>query len=82
MWGGLILGNGDDELYIDCGAILIDNIDYDGGPVWPGPTGASMSLDPAWYDTTANDDDNNWCEGSTSYNGDLGSPNMMNPTCP
>ncbi|MEZ5196046.1 MAG: hypothetical protein R2764_06490 [Bacteroidales bacterium] len=38
------LGNSDDEiiLYLPDGITEIDRVEWDGGPIWPDPTGASM----------------------------------------
>ncbi len=75
------LGNGDDELYLDCGGV-IDAVEWDGGPVWPDPTGAAMNLDPATLDAVANDDGLNWCDATTPYgSGDLGTPGAANDPC-
>ena len=83
-YAGLFLSNGGDEVVlVDPGGVEFDRIAYDGGPVWPDPNGASMSLDPAFANTAENDDGANWCEGSTTYGaGDLGTPGAANPECP
>ena len=48
-YSGVFLANGDDELVLtrlDGGEA--DRVEWDGGPVWPDPNGASMALlDPA-----------------------------------
>lgn len=76
----LFLSNGDDEVVLlDDSLTEIDRVEYDGGPGFPDPTGASMALiDPSL--------DNNlgasWCEASTPYgDGDLGTPGAAND-CP
>jgi hypothetical protein len=40
-----------------------------------------MSLSLPSYDAVANDLGANWCAGSTSYNGDFGTPGADNPVC-
>ncbi|MEM1081874.1 MAG: lamin tail domain-containing protein, partial [Pseudomonadota bacterium] len=54
----------------------IDRVEYDGGPLFPNPNGASMSLaDPA----TDNNVSSNWCEAITAFgDGDLGTPGAAN----
>lgn len=74
------LGNSDDEIVItDGNGTEIDRVEYDGGTVWPDPTGASMSLcDPtvdnnigaAWFTSSIP-----WAVGS-----DDGSPGAANET--
>jgi Ca2+-binding RTX toxin-like protein len=80
------LSNSDDELVLtDDEANEIDRVEWDGGPNFPDPTGASMTLaDP----TTDNNIGANWCTATTSYgDGDLGTPGLTNtcdtpvPTC-
>src|SRR5678816_4040356 len=53
---GIALGNGDDELILSNASGVLDEILWDGGPTWPNPSGASLSLDPASQDETSNDD--------------------------
>jgi hypothetical protein len=82
VWPDFNLGNGDDEIVLEHDGLVIDEVAWDGGILWIDPNGASMSLDPSSYDPAANDDPDNWCEGSTAYGmGDLGTPNDINPTC-
>jgi predicted extracellular nuclease len=71
------LGNGDDEVIIlDDSLNEIDRVEYDGGPNFPDPNGASMSLsDP----TSDNNEGANWCESTTPYgDGDFGTPGLDN----
>ena len=73
----IALANGDDEVVLLDGALNeIDRVEYDGGPVFPDPTGASMALiDPA----LDNNDGANWCESGTAFgDGDFGSPGAEN----
>jgi len=79
---GFVLSNGDDEVILECGGVVIDSVYYDGGPSYPDPTGASMSLDPTTLDAMSNDDGANWCESTTPYGaGDLGTPGAANDVC-
>ncbi|MCA9704228.1 MAG: hypothetical protein KDK70_00065 [Myxococcales bacterium] len=75
------LNNSADVVRVTCNGIIVDEVAYDGGPTFPDPTGQSMSLDPGSYDATANDVGTNWCAGTTSYNGDFGTPGADNPAC-
>ena len=81
QYSGFTLGNSDDEilLVMSDGTTIIDEIAYDGGPNWPDPNGASMSLNPSKFNTTDNDTGTNWFESVTPYgSGDLGTPGAMN----
>jgi hypothetical protein len=77
-YSGVNLANGADELVIldDLGAEL-DRIEWDGGPMWPDPNGASMSLaNPA----DDNIDGARWFEAAhVAYgDGDFGTPALDN----
>ena len=49
QYAGIALANGADELVLrDTGGVEMDRVEWDGGPGFPDPNGASMSLiDPA-----------------------------------
>ena len=81
---GFLLSNGADEvILVDPSGTIIDEVYYDGGSVFPDPTGSSMQLDPGFLDASNNDTGSNWCESVDSYGtvGDLGTPASSNPTC-
>ena len=74
---GWFLSNSADEVVLlDGGLIEIDRVEYDGGPTFPDPNGASMSLfDPALDNNVGA----NWCTASTPFgDGDLGTPSAGN----
>lgn len=74
--------NSDDELILSNVLGVLDEIAWDGGPLWPDPTGATMSLDVNTNDHVNNDDGANWCEGNVPFgDGDLGTPGAANPAC-
>ncbi|MEM6291064.1 MAG: lamin tail domain-containing protein [Myxococcota bacterium] len=74
----LSLANGDDELSISCGGVVIDEVVYAGS--WPFGAGAAAQLDPAAG--ASNDDPSQWCTATTAYgDGDLGSPGAPNDPC-
>ena len=74
-----ILGDNDDEIILTCDSVEIDRVEYDGGPNFPNPTGASMILANPLLD---NDIGANWCESSSAYGlGDLGTPGALNDPC-
>lgn len=77
------LSNSDDELVLTAPDLTeFDRIEWDGGPVWPDPTGAAMQLDPVFTSATDNDDGATWCTASAPYGaGDLGTPGTANPAC-
>ncbi|MCA9490866.1 MAG: lamin tail domain-containing protein, partial [Myxococcales bacterium] len=83
-WGyGFGLPNSGAVLTVWAGTVALDAIAYDNGATFPDPDGASMSLDPASADPSANDDGTRWCEATTPYgDGDRGTPGAANPTCP
>ncbi|NNJ66019.1 MAG: ExeM/NucH family extracellular endonuclease, partial [Xanthomonadales bacterium] len=79
-YSGMFLSNGADELVLlDGGLNEVDRVEWDGGPAFPDPTGASMALkDPALDNNVGA----NWCTASTPFGaGDLGTPGGMND-CP
>ncbi len=79
---GMDLSNGDDEIILECGGVIIDSVYWDGGPNYPDPTGASMSLNPATADASSNDTGSNWCEATSAMSGgDLGTPGAANDAC-
>ncbi|NNK38689.1 MAG: lamin tail domain-containing protein, partial [Xanthomonadales bacterium] len=70
-YSGMALANGGDELVLlDGGLVEVDRVEWDGGPAFPDPTGASMALkDPALDNNVGA----NWCTASTPFSaGDLG----------
>lgn len=82
VYSGFNLSNSDDEVIIVCVTTEIDRVNYDGGPGFPDPTGASMSLDPNSFNDTANDSGENWCESTTViFSVDFGTPGTANDSC-
>ena len=84
VYSGFSLANGADEVVLSNTVGVIDQVEYDGGPVFPDPNGASMNLNPSMLDATSNDDGANWCESSSSFStstSDLGTPGAANDTC-
>ncbi|RMH36758.1 MAG: lamin tail domain-containing protein [Deltaproteobacteria bacterium] len=76
------LGNGADEVIVECAGVTIDMVAYDGGPTFPDPNGASMNLDPSKFNATDNDDGANWCTATASYSpNNLGTPGAPNTPC-
>jgi len=55
VYNDFTLANGDDEviLLLPDGVTEVDRVNYDGGPIWPDPTGSSMT-----YTGFPNDDNN------------------------
>ncbi|MBX7082609.1 MAG: lamin tail domain-containing protein [Nannocystaceae bacterium] len=81
VYGGMVLGNGDDELELFCGGVSIDRVAWTNA-TFPAPVGASMELDPLVGDATTNDDGSNWCTaGDVYFMGDLGTPGAGNTGC-
>lgn len=82
VYSSFSLGNADDEIVLaDVGAVEIDRVNYDGGPNFPNPTGASMALllsalagDPM----TDNDVGANWAVSTVPFGTDFGTPGTAN----
>jgi len=76
-YSGFFLSNSADEVVLlNASLTEIDRVEYDGGPSFPDPTGASMSLlDPALDNNVGA----NWCTSTTSFGaGDKGTPGSLN----
>ena len=76
-----LMSNEDDELIlISSDGEIVDRVDYDGGPMFLSPEGASMALHSPYLD---NNDGANWCTSYTPYGeGDLGTPGAPNDCRP
>jgi len=77
QYADIALANGGDELVLLNGsAVEIDRVEWDGGPVWPDLTGASMMWDEASGDNNVG---GNWSPSTTVFgSGDLGTPGASN----
>jgi hypothetical protein len=71
------LANGADEvILIDGSGVEVDRVEYDGGPEFPDPNGASMTLRAPGLDNNVGA---NWCEAKSDIgNGDRGTPGASN----
>ncbi|MDH3529482.1 MAG: lamin tail domain-containing protein, partial [Acidobacteriota bacterium] len=80
QYSDLFLANGADELVLlDTTMAEIDRVEWDGGPSFPDPNGASMSLVGPGLDNNVGA---NWCEAPTPFGaGDRGTPGAAND-CP
>ncbi|MFQ6673670.1 MAG: lamin tail domain-containing protein, partial [Fidelibacterota bacterium] len=77
VYSSFTLGNGGDEIILlDEEGAEVDRVEYDGGPDFPDPAGASMALrDPI----SDNNVGSNWVESTVPYgDGDLGTPGGFN----
>jgi hypothetical protein len=81
VYSGNSLSNSSDEIIIECGALVIDEITFGGSLV---NEGIAAQLDADFYNSLDNDDGGNWCLAGTAYGtaGKLGTPGTMNPVCP
>lgn len=72
------LTNSNSTLFVGVGDTIIDTITWTSSSA-----GVSTALDPGSIDATANDDENNWCDGKAAFStgSDLGSPREANPLC-
>jgi hypothetical protein len=80
VYSGITLANGADELLlVDTVGTTIDEVDWDGGPNFPDPNGASMELATDKYNATDNDTGSNWGVAVTTFGaGDKGTPGAVN----
>lgn len=75
-YSGMFLSNGADELVLIDGTTEIDRVEWDGGPTFPDPEGASMALRSPSNDNNVGA---NWCESATVFGaGDSGTPGAAN----
>ncbi|MCZ6678552.1 MAG: lamin tail domain-containing protein, partial [Candidatus Poribacteria bacterium] len=79
VYSGFFLANGADELILLDGSLTeIDGVEYDGGPAFPDPTGASMFLTDSALDNNVGA---NWGTSTTRFgDGDFGTPGTSNST--
>ena len=82
-YSGVSLTNSDDEVRISLpNGLLVDEIRYDDGVLWPDPNGASLQLSNLRLGTVWNDLGSNWCTATQPYGaGDLGTPGAKNEDC-
>ncbi|NVB36201.1 lamin tail domain-containing protein [Pseudenhygromyxa sp. WMMC2535] len=82
VWQTSMALTGDGALWLGAQGELLDLFDWEGAG-----DGESLQLDPDAIDTTANDDQANWCDAALPYSGeaddegDLGSPGAANAQC-
>lgn len=77
QYDNFFLANGDDEVVlVDSDGREVDRVNYDGGPNFPDPNGASMSLIDSALDNNVGE---NWCTSTTAFGaGDFGTPGAVN----
>jgi len=63
--------------------IMLDRVGWDGGIVFPDPSGASLMLDPNFISATSNDSGEYWCAADIPWNTgtDKGTPGEANGLC-
>ncbi|MEQ8924194.1 MAG: DUF4493 domain-containing protein [Fulvivirga sp.] len=83
IYTGMVLGNADDEIIIfNSDMTEIVRLEYDGGPIFPDPTGASMILDPSCQSIDCMIDGSNWCVSITEMDfEEKGTPGSVNESC-
>jgi len=86
VYSGLTFGNMADALILECGGpspVEIDRVVYDGGVLFPSPTGRSMTLDAGHADAMSNNDGTGCCSARNcrgQYDGlNYGTPAAANP---
>jgi hypothetical protein len=85
-YANFTLGNAADSILLTSrNLMLVDEVDYDDGILWPDVPGKSLSLHPLSTDASLNDDPTQWCPGSSfmaSGSPDMGTPGQANDLCP
>ena len=80
-YSGISLANGDDEVVIVCGGVIVDWVGYTDA-AFPDLVGTAMQLDASSFDMGANDNGANWCPATAPFGaGDLGTPGAANAPC-
>ncbi|QFT98651.1 Bifunctional hemolysin/adenylate cyclase precursor [Roseovarius sp. THAF8] len=81
QYSGVALANGADEIVLtDTQGREVDRVEYDGGPDFPDPNGASMELTDL---STDNNIGSNWVTATQAFgDGDLGTPGAENGGAP
>jgi hypothetical protein len=76
-WNNFTLGNDQDEIILIApDGLEIDRVEWDGGPNFPDPNGASMALKNTSLDNNVGA---NWCTATTPLaSGDFGTPGTAN----
>ncbi|MFT4627642.1 MAG: hypothetical protein ACI8PZ_006329 [Myxococcota bacterium] len=80
VWGSfeMFLANDDDEITLVAPFAEVSRLAWDGGILFPDPTGASMQLTPGGDPAVGAD----WCESTSPFGlGDLGTPGTSNLVC-
>ena len=81
LYSGLTLPNtGAFVLRLACAGTVLDEVMVDAA-VPTQRAGRSLSLSGSALNDAANDEPTRWCEGSSSYDGDYGTPGADNPAC-
>jgi len=84
-YSNFLLSNADDEIRLMMNGIEVDVVAWDGGPLFPDPTGASMQLEPSATSGDGNDVGGNWCVSKTPVSevegADMGTPGQPNIPC-
>lgn len=79
------LDNDFDEVILEDGNVIIDQVLYDERSDWYIPKGRSLGLDASAYDAFLNDVPSNWCQAITAIppgtGTDKGTPGLPNDSC-
>ena len=83
VYSGFTLSNGSDEVVLEGGLGVIDEVWYDNGATFPDVTGASSQVDPMYLDPLSNDVGAYWCPSDTPITAEnAGTPGTDNTPCP
>ena len=82
-YDGVTMSNELDDLYIIADGVTLDQVSWDDGKTMPDEPGATMQLDPNYYDSALNDIPDAWCQGKFEWSegSDLGTPVDANNIC-
>ncbi len=83
-WSSIQLGNETDSIAVHVEGVVIDQVSWDDGATMPDPSGASLHLDPWYFNAADNDLPASWCLGFDAWavGTDSGSPGVVNGYCP
>ncbi|MEL6346009.1 MAG: MopE-related protein [Myxococcota bacterium] len=91
VYSDITLSNELDDLYLKAALnvggstelVVLDRVAWDDGETFPDIPGATMALDPNYYDSSLNDVADSWCQGTAQWapRSDRGTPGEENFIC-
>ena len=69
VYDDIVMSNESDDLYLKANGSVIDSVAWDDGETFPDSAGASMALDPNYFDSALNDQAEGWCQSIKTWGG-------------